>query len=120
MLTIKCIIQKQSAQSLSKSTKFDYFSIENEQRKSFGFDNESRVKYGKLELPRIKFFEALDIDDFDSYKTILLSKFPDEAPLRNEIHRESKKDNLNKIKTSLDSISYGGELSYLKFDNKKL
>jgi len=97
----------------------DYFSIENERRKSFGFNNESRIKYSKLELTRVKFFEALDIDDFDNYKAVLLSKFPDEAPLSSELHRESIKDNLDKIKTSLDSISYGGELSYLKFDNKK-
>ncbi len=97
----------------------DYFAAKKAERETFGHDTNERFKYDKIEISRVKFFEALEIDDFDNYKSILISKSPDTSHLLFGRSKESIKEALDKIKNSLDTISYGGELFHLRFNNQK-
>lgn len=77
-----------------------------------------RIKYKEFNVDKILFFEVLDIDDFDKYKDVLISKFVDEARFKSESDKDKLRDNLANIKSSLDSIHYGHDLCSLDFNNK--
>lgn len=106
-----------SSRFKNKLEPYDRFTVnkrDKEPRQQF----EERIKYRDINVHKIVFFEILEIDDFDSYKKILASKFVDEAPFKSERDKDKLRDNLDKIKGSLDSIHYGGNLYYLKFKDK--
>lgn len=106
-----------SSRFKNKLEPYDKFTVnkrDKEPRQHF----EERIKYRDLNVYKIIFFEVLEIDDFDSYKKIISSKFVDEGPFKSERDKDKLRDNLDKIKGSLDSIHYGGDLYYLKFKDK--
>ena len=101
----------------NKLEPYDRFTV-NKRDKDPRQQFEERIKYRDINVYKILFFEVLEIDNFDSYKQILASKFVDEAPFKSERDKDELRSKLDKIKGSLDSIHYGGNLYYLKFENK--
>src|SRR5258705_5997640 len=72
-----------SSRLKNKLEPYDRFTV-NKRDKDPRQQFEERIKYRDINVYKILFFEVLEIDNFDSYKQILTSKFVDEAPFKSE------------------------------------
>ena len=104
----------------NKLNPIDLYEIKrNKFRELFKLDEEQVPQYTGIELKTLKFFEAVEIDNFEDYVSILTNKLKDQSPWRSDLQKSSIKKQLDEIKTSFDSVSYGGEIAHQEFDGSK-
>ena len=100
---------------LTKKNKNGKFSFD----KKFKLKNENIEAYKDIQLCKIDYFEAIEIDDFHKYVDKIISKFSNDDKLfRSTNDRKQLKDKLQNVKKNLDSISWGS-LFYINYEKHR-
>lgn len=73
----------------------------------FNLPESERYNYTDIKLKELIYFDAIDIDNFDSIENKLISKFSNKQKGLFDISDEELKKTLSKIKNSFDTISNG-------------
>lgn len=84
----------------------------------FNLPESERYNYTDIKLKELIYFEAIDIDNFDSIENKLISKFSNKQRGVFDISDEELKNKLSKIKNSFDTIS-NGKLFSINFKKVK-